>query len=39
MRGFLAVRLKTLSQRSMFFSSITSAATILQPLQSLRTTL
>ena len=39
MRGFLAVLLKTLSQRSMFVSSITSAATILQPRQTLRTTL
>ena len=39
MRGFFAVRLKPLSQRSMFTSSITSAATILQPRQFSRTTL
>ena len=38
-RGFFAVRLKTLSQRSMFRSSMTSAATILHRLQYLRTTL
>ena len=39
MRGFLAVFLKTRSQRSMFTSSITSAAMILQPRQFARTTL
>ena len=39
MRGFLAVLLKTFSQRSMFASSITSAAMILQPRQLARTTL
>ena len=39
MRGFFAVLLNTRSQRSMFTSSITSAAMILQPRQYLRTTL